>query len=239
MSEMIDLNLAFLERYMENNSIELSDIDAFQYEVYPKMYTGHSSVGYNPVYNEFFCVWDGSVTWSEGNNNRAKEFIQKRIAALEEFEAELLGDSHLTNKRMKEGKISYSDPDFKAGIMRELHVGYVNSVYNSRDIEPTVLEWLDMTIKKEHRDLRRVNERMKMTRLEAIDEYSVRKSEKEEVLRIFEKFKRMSLKSALFGVAERLREDQKKAYISIMIQIASDREQGLEDSYWYTSIEAI
>lgn len=239
MNKVIDLSLAFLEKYMENNNIDLTDIDTFQYEVYPKMYAEHSSVGYNPSYNEFFCQWDGSSTWSEDSNQKAKTFIKKRIVELEEFESELLGDSRLTDKKMKDGKISYSDPDFKVGIMRELHVGYVNSVYSSRDIEPTVLEWLDMTIKKEHRDLSRVEERMKMARLEAIDKYSVRKNEKEEALHLFEKFKERNLKNALVGVVEKLREDQKKAYISTMIQIASDRVEGLEDKYWYSSIEAI
>lgn len=241
MSKTIDLSIALLERYMENNNIKLTDIDTFQYEVYPKLGSSHSDFGNNPAYKEFYNNWDGVNEWSARNSQQAKKFIAETLEKLAVFKENLKDNSYLANKSMKDenGKIRYGDPDFKEGVPRELHVGYVNSTYSHRDINMTVSEWLTITMEDEDRALKECNEALKLTYEEAYEKYGLNQEDVDYILCSFNKYKDENLQNALTQVSSSLSSFQRRAYISVLTNIVNSRISGLPDKYWYTTIEGM
>lgn len=239
MRKSIDLSIALLERYMENNKIEPTDIDTFQYEVYPKLGSDRLDFGNNPAYKEFFNNWDGTNEWNAKKSQQAKAFISETLVRLNDFKEELKGNHYMTNKLMKDGKINWNDPDFKEGVPKDLHVGYINSVYSHRDIRMTVLEWLDITIAAENEALKEANEALKMSYEEAYEKYGFNQEDVVYILNSFNKYKDSDLQNALTQVSSSLSPFQRRAYISVLTNIVSSRISGLPDKYWYTTIEGM
>jgi hypothetical protein len=241
MSKTIDLSIALLERYMCNNNIELTDINTFQYEVYPKMYSSHSDFGYNPAYKEFYNAWDGECKWSIGCSHQAKKFIAETLEKLAVFKESLKDNPYLANKSMRDenGKIRFSDPDFENGVPRKLHVGYINSMYSHIDVEMTVSEWLAITMEKENKALKEANEALKISYEEAYKKYGFNQDDVNYILDSLNKCKDDSLQDTLTQVSSNLSHFQRRAYISVLTSIVSSRISGLPDKYWYTTIEGM
>lgn len=241
MNKPIDLSIALLERYMDDNNIELTDIDNFQYEVYPKLGNDHLDFGGNPAYKEFFNNWDGANEWNVRSSQQAKKFISETLEKLAVFKESLKDNSCLANKSMKDknGKINYGDPDFEKGVPRDLHVGYINSMYSHRNIEMTVSEWLTITMEDENRALKECNKALKLSYEEAYEKYGFNQEDINYILDSFNKCKDDNLQDALTQASSHLSSFQRRAYISVLVNIADSRINGLPDKYWYTTIESM
>lgn len=241
MSKTIDLSIALLERYMKNNNIELTDIDTFQYEVYPKLYASHSDFGNNPAYKEFYNSWDGAIEWNTKSSQQAKKFIAETLEKLAVFKEDLKSNPYLANKSMKDenGKVrySYNDPDFKEGVARNLQASYNNSTYSR--IELTVSEWLAITMEDENKSLKETNEALKLPYEEAYEKYGFNQEDVSYILNSFNQHKDSSLHDALAQASLSLTPFQRRAYVSVLTNIVSSRISGLPDKYWHTTIEGM
>lgn len=241
MNRTIDLSIALLEKYMENNNIKLTDIDTFQYEIYPKLGSSHSDFGNNPAYKEFYNNWDGAIEWNVRNSQQAKKFIAEQLEKLAVFKESLKDNPYLANKSMKDknGEVCYSDPDFKEGVPKKLHVGYINSTYSHRDIKMTVSEWLTITMEDENRTLKQCNEALKLSYEEAYEKYGFNQEDVDFILSSFNEYKDSDLQNAITQVSSSLSPFQRRSYISVLTNIVSSRISGLPDKYWYTTIEGM